>query len=165
MTENCATKTPAFYAGTTTMWTDASRDRYGRPTRELYATHRGQWGTVAVVVTMPKSYVDGGHGKRYMVSDWRMELRGTRPEPRDFDTLAGAKAYAESLVRPLNLAEILTLDAYAKAVAGADANKLETWAQHHRDGIRANWDTDRDAADIHEVMRRIVVAELNRRTR
>jgi hypothetical protein len=164
MTTNC-TEIPAPYASTLTSWSE-TRDSYGRRTRSLHATHRGQWGTVAVVVTLPKAWVESYGDDRYMVSDWRMEQSNSRPEPVHFRSLAEAKRYAESLIRRLTAEEIAVLDAYTTAVAETpDANMLEAMAQHHRDGIRAAWDTDRDKADLHEVMRRIVVGEMNRRTR
>lgn len=166
MTETTATATVPFYASTVTMWT-ASKDRYGRPTKSLYATHRGQWGTVAVVVTMPKVWVESHGDDRYMVSDWRAEqnFHNSRPEPRYFRSLARAKAHAESLVRPLTDAELEVLDAYAGVVANATADSLVDWAQHHDAGKqRAIIDGNRDQADIHEVMRRIVKRELDRRT-
>lgn len=96
MTTN--TTAPAPAATPAASWFPAKRDSYGRSTRHLYATHRGSWGTVAVVVTMPKSWVESHGSDRYMVSDWRREVAHTRPEPVFFTTLAKAKAYAESLI-------------------------------------------------------------------
>lgn len=164
MTETSTPANVPFYRSTSTMWTEG-RDSYGRRTRSLYATHRGQWGTVAVVVTMPKAWVESHGDDRYMVSDWRAEKAGQRPEPVYFSSLAAAKAHAEGLVRTFTEDELAVLDAYAKVVAAADANKLTEWAQHHREGIRTWIDANRDTADVHEVLRRIVKAELDRRTR
>jgi hypothetical protein len=168
---------PPFYATTERYWFKG-RDSYGRTTHSLKATHRGQHGTVAVVVVMPKAWVESHGDDRYLVSDWRAEQVGQRPEPVYFRTLAKAKAHAESLVRPLAAGELDALDAYYRVVAAeADANKLTEWAQHHRTGasaaLRRHADSDlavvrdaaRDQADMHEVMRRIVVQEINRRTR
>lgn len=165
MTTNSATETPAaFYASTATYWFTSGHDKYGRRTQQLKATHRGQYGTVAVVVTMPKAWVESHGDDRYMVSDWRVEQRDSRPEPVYFRSLAKAKLHAEALVRLLTADEIDGLDAYGRVLAAeADVNKLAEWATLHRASVRAYWDTDRDKADMHEVMRRMVAAEIDRR--
>lgn len=171
---------PPFYAATERYWFK-DRDSYGRTTYSLKATHRGQHGTVAVVVVLPKSWVESHGNDRYMVSDWTAEkparfLAGNGPI--HFTTLAKAKAHAEGLVRSLAAGELDALDAYYRVVhAEQDMNKLGEWAQHHRTegqaAIRRWTETDneavrtsaRDQADMHEVMRRIVTTEINRRTR
>lgn len=162
MTTTETTTVPAFYAGTLTSWMKG-RDSYGRTTQSLYATHRGQWGTVAVVVTMPKAWVESHGDDRYLVSDWRREMQASRPEPRYFRSLADAKAYAEGLVRPLTEAELEALAAYDKAVqAEPDANLITKWASMHHASM-TNRASDLD--QLHTVMHRICTTELNRRTR
>lgn len=171
---------PPVYASTERYWFK-DRDSYGRATYSLKATHRGLHGTVAVVVVLPKAWVESHGNDRYMVSDRTAEkpqrfLAGTGPI--HFTTLAKAKAHAEGLVRPLTAGELDALDAYSRVVrAEADANKLTEWASHHRAESHAatrRWtETDneavrkaaRDQADMHEVMRQIVTTEINRRTR
>jgi hypothetical protein len=88
-TTSTATETP-FYAATGTYWFKG-RDKYGRTNYSLKATHRGQHGTVAVVVVMPKAWVESHGDDRYMVSDWRVEQRDSRPEPVYFRSLTKAK--------------------------------------------------------------------------
>lgn len=155
------TETSRPYASTLTSWM-RGRDSYGRSTQTFYAVHRGQWGIVAVVTTLPQAWVDSHGSDRYMVSDWRREAQAGRPQPEHFTTLARAKAFAESLLRPLTEAEIDGLDAYAAAIADErDANKLLTYATHHNTARQV---ITGPGADLHALMHRIVTRELDRRS-
>lgn len=149
------------WANTGTSWM-ADRDRYGRTTRTLYATHRGRWQVVAVLVTMPKAWVESHGDDRFMVSDWRDEVADSRPEPRYFRSRPAAVAYAESLVRPLTAAEVEVIDAYASATAGATDEQVVRWAQFHSEAMRELYGTDLGA--IHAVLHGVCRRELNRRT-
>lgn len=140
-------------------WYSPERDGYGRPVRRLYASHRGAWGQVAAVTTLPKTWVDSHGADRWVVSDLRPEA-GHRTEPVHFFSLAKAKAYAETLLAPLTEDELMGLRAYETVVrAEADTNKLVEWARMHAEKSDVT-----DPANLHHVMRRICTTEINRRT-
>jgi len=159
MTQNTDTTTAICTLGHA--WASPARDGYGRPVRRLYASHRGAWTQVAAITTLPQTWVDSHGSDRWMVSDLRREVAHTRPAPMHCTSMAKARAYAESLVSPLTEDELEGLRAYEAAVqAETDNNKLVAWAAMHAEKA-----DDTDAGNLHGVMRRIVGAELNRRSR
>lgn len=79
-------------------WFPSRKDSYGRPTAPFYATHRGRWGLIAVVVTMPKAYRELHPDEAFMIVD-RRDDADPDAKPRFSASRAQAKAYAASLVR------------------------------------------------------------------